>query len=94
VLTEEKLEAIEAILEHTSTPKKLLKPLSQETGVSQSSARRATQLLKPSSESWCPVCCKCKKDCCTCVFNETINCEKYLCVERIAFAIPPVICEL
>jgi hypothetical protein len=28
------------------------------------------------------------------VFNETINCEKYLHVERPAFSTPPVICEL
>jgi hypothetical protein len=27
-------------------------------------------------------------------FNETINCEKYLRVERTAFSTPPVICEL
>jgi hypothetical protein len=26
-------------------------------------------------------------------FNETINCEKYLHVERAAFSIPPVICN-
>jgi hypothetical protein len=57
---------IGARLEHT--PRKSLKRLAQETGMSKSSARTATQLLKPSSESWCLVCCKCKKDCCTCVF--------------------------
>jgi hypothetical protein len=66
VLTEEKLEAIGARLEHTS--RKLLKRLAQEAGVSKSSARTATQLLKPSSETWCLVCCKCKTDCCTYVF--------------------------
>jgi hypothetical protein len=44
---------------------KSVKPLAQETGVSKSSARTATQLLKPSS--WCLVCSKCKKDSCTCV---------------------------
>jgi hypothetical protein len=51
---------------------------SQETGVSKSSARTATQLLKTSSETWCLVCCKCKKDYCTWVFNETITCERCL----------------
>jgi hypothetical protein len=70
VLTEEKLDDIGARLEHT--PRKSLKHLVQETGVSKSAEKTATQLLKPSSESWCLVCCKCKKDCCTCVFNETI----------------------
>jgi hypothetical protein len=54
----------------------------------------ATQLLKPSSESWCLVCRKCKKECCTCVFNKTINCKKYLPVERTAISTPPMICEL
>jgi hypothetical protein len=44
VLTEEKLDNIGARLEHT--PKKLLKHLAQETGVSESSARRATQFQK------------------------------------------------
>jgi hypothetical protein len=53
VLTE-KLEHIGATLEHT--PRKSLKLLAQETGVSKPSARTATQLLKPSSESWCLVC--------------------------------------
>jgi hypothetical protein len=66
VLTEEKSDDIGARLEHT--PRKSLKRVAQETGVSKSSARMATQLLKPSSESWCLVCCKCKKDCCTCIF--------------------------
>jgi hypothetical protein len=63
VLTEEKLDDTGARLE----PRKSLKHLAQETGVSKSNARMATQLMKPSSESWCLVCCKCKKDCCTCV---------------------------
>jgi hypothetical protein len=27
-------------------------------------------------------------------FNEAINCEKYVHVERTAFSIPPVICKL
>jgi transposase len=54
VLTEEKLDDMGARLEHT--PKKSLKRLAQETGVSKSSARTATQLLKPSSESWYLVC--------------------------------------
>jgi hypothetical protein len=61
VLTKEKFDDIGARLEHT--PRKSLKRLAQETGVSKSSARTATQLLKPSSESWCRVCCKCKKNC-------------------------------
>jgi hypothetical protein len=65
VLTE-KLHDIVARLEHT--PRKSLKRLAQETGVLKSSASTATQLLKPSSESWCLVCCKCKKEYCTCVF--------------------------
>jgi hypothetical protein len=75
----EKLDDIGDRLEHT--PRKSLKHLAQETGVSKSSARTATQLLKPSSESWCLVCFKCKKDCCTCACNETINCKTYLRVE-------------
>jgi hypothetical protein len=80
VLTEEKLGNIWARLEHT--PRKALKHLAQESAVSNSSARTATQLLKPSNGSWCLVCCKCKKDCCKRVlFNETINCERYLLVE-------------
>jgi hypothetical protein len=44
VLTEEKLDDIGPGLEHTS--RKSLKRLTQETGVSKSSARTATQLLK------------------------------------------------
>jgi hypothetical protein len=64
-LTVVKLNDVGARLEHT--PTKSLKRLAQETGVSKSSARTSTQLLKPSSESWCLVCCKCK-DCCMCVF--------------------------
>jgi response regulator of citrate/malate metabolism len=44
VLTEEKLDDIGARLEHT--PRKSLKRLAQETGVSKSSARKTTQLLK------------------------------------------------
>jgi hypothetical protein len=80
------------VIEHT--PRKLLKRLAQETRVSKSSPRTATHLLKPSSENWCPVCCKCKKIYGTSAFNATINCEKYLPVERIAFLTPPVICEL
>jgi hypothetical protein len=44
VLTEEKLDDIKARLEHT--PRKSLKRLVQDFGVSNSSARRATQLLK------------------------------------------------
>jgi hypothetical protein len=48
VLTEEKLDDIGARLEHT--PRKSLKRLAQETGVSKSSARTATPLLKPFNE--------------------------------------------
>jgi hypothetical protein len=59
VLTE-KLHYLGARLE--CTPRKSLKCSAQQTGRSKSSAR--TQ-LKPSSESWCLVCCKCKKECCT-----------------------------
>jgi hypothetical protein len=44
VLTEEKLDDIGARLEHT--PRKSLKQLVQDTGVSKFNARRATQLLK------------------------------------------------
>jgi hypothetical protein len=43
VLTEEKLDGIGAKLDHT--PRKSMKRLVQETGVSKSSARRVTQLL-------------------------------------------------
>jgi hypothetical protein len=43
-LTEEKLDDIGARLDHT--PRNSLKRLAQETGVSMSNARRATQLLK------------------------------------------------
>jgi transposase len=44
MLTKEKLDDIGARFEHT--PRKSLKRLTQETGVSKSSARTATQLLK------------------------------------------------
>jgi hypothetical protein len=44
VLTEEKIDATGARLEHA--PRKLLKRLAQETGVSKSSTRTATQLVK------------------------------------------------
>jgi hypothetical protein len=44
VLAEEKLDDIEARFKHT--PRKSLKRLAQETGVSESSARTKTQLLK------------------------------------------------
>jgi hypothetical protein len=90
VLTE-KLNDIEVRLEQT--PRKSLKRLAKETGV-KSSTRTARQLLKSSSESWCLVCCKCKKDCCTCFFNETTNYKKNLHAERTAFSTPHVICEL
>jgi hypothetical protein len=90
VLTEEKLDDTGAIFEHT--PRISLKHLAQEIGVSKSIARTTTQLLKQSSEIWCLVCCKRKKDCCTCVFNDKINCERYLLVEGQHFL--PVICSL
>jgi hypothetical protein len=61
VLTEEKLDATGASLEHTT--RKSLTCVAQETQVSKYIAKRATQLLKPSSESWCLVCLKSKKDC-------------------------------
>jgi hypothetical protein len=44
VRTEEKLDDMGARLEHT--PRKSLKSLAKETGMSKSIARRATQLLK------------------------------------------------
>jgi hypothetical protein len=92
VLTE-KLDNTGVRLEHK--PRKSQRRLAQETGESKFSARTATQLLKPFSESWCLVYCKCKKECCTCVFlKETINCEKYVHVERAEFSTPPVVCEL
>jgi hypothetical protein len=62
----EKLYDTGARLEHT--PRKSLNRLVQETEMSKSSARTATLLLKPCSESWCLVCCNCKKNCCMCVF--------------------------
>jgi hypothetical protein len=83
VLTEEKLDDIRTRIEHTR--RKLLKRLAQETGVSKSSAKTTSPFLKLSSESWCLVCCKCKKECCTCLFIEKINCEKYLRVEGQRF---------
>jgi hypothetical protein len=75
VLTEDKLNDIGARLEHTH--RKSLKRVVQETGVSTSSARTATQLLKPSSESWCLVYCQCKKDCYTSVvLTKQLICKK------------------
>jgi hypothetical protein len=88
VITEE-LDDTGARLKHT--PRKSLKRVPQETAMSESSA---TQLLKSSRESWYLVFCRGKKECCTCVFNETINCRKYVRVERTAFSTHPVICEL
>jgi hypothetical protein len=75
VLTEEKLDDKWAGLEHT--PRKSLKRLAQETRVSKSSARTATQFLNPSSESWCLVCCKCKKDCCVSLTKQLIAKDIY-----------------
>jgi hypothetical protein len=85
VLTE-KLDDTEGRLEHA--PRKSLKRLAQETGVSMSSARRATQLhpvkgVLLNARIIVPV-----------LSNETINCEKYLRVETTAFSTPPVTCEL
>jgi hypothetical protein len=57
---------------HEHTPRKSLTRLAQETRVSKSSARTATQLLKPSKESWCLVRCKRKKDCCNRVSEKLI----------------------
>jgi hypothetical protein len=67
MLTEEKSDDIGPRLERT--PKESLKRLAQETEVSKSSAKTVTQLLKPSSESWYLVCCKCNKDCFNCVLR-------------------------
>jgi transposase len=55
VLTEEKLDDMGTRLEQTT--RKLLKRIAQETGLSKSNARTATQLPKPSRETWCLVCC-------------------------------------
>jgi hypothetical protein len=84
VLTEGKLDDIEARLEHT--PRKSLKCLAQGTGVSKCRARTATQLLKLIVKFvvWCAV-----SD-----FKETTNCKKYIRVETTAFSTPPVVCEL
>jgi hypothetical protein len=49
MLAEEKLDGIGTRLEHT--PRKSLKRLAEETGVSKSKCKNATQLLKPSIES-------------------------------------------
>ncbi|PNF31265.1 hypothetical protein B7P43_G12670 [Cryptotermes secundus] len=67
VLGEEKLDETGARLKHIL--RKSLKRVAQGTRVSKSSARTATQLLKPSSESWCLVYCKCK-DRYTCVLQQ------------------------
>jgi hypothetical protein len=91
VFSEEKLDDIGTKLEHT--PRKSLKRLAQETGVSKSNTWTDTQLLKLSSESLSLVCCKGKKDCCTCVFYETVNSEKYLRAQRTVFS-TSVFCEL
>jgi hypothetical protein len=82
VLTEENLDNIGARLEHT--PGKSLKRLAQETGVSKTGAGTVTQLLKPSSESWFPVCCA-RRIVVRVLFNKTVNCEKYLRVEGQRF---------
>jgi hypothetical protein len=76
VLTVEKLHDIRVRLERI--PRKSLKHLVQETGVSKSRARMATQLLKPSNESWCLVCCICKKEYCTCFLTKQLQ-KKSMC---------------
>jgi hypothetical protein len=86
----EKLDAMVARLEHTSTPRKSLKRLTQETRVSKFSIGMATQLLKSSSESAV----KCKKDCSTCASQRNKLSAKYLPVDRTAFSTTSVICEL
>jgi hypothetical protein len=77
-----------AKLEHT------LKRLAQKTGVSKSSERTATQLLELSSEVgvWCAL--SARSTVGPVFFNETVNCEKYLRVERTEFSSPPANCEL
>jgi hypothetical protein len=90
VLTEEKLDDIGA--RHERTPRTSLKRLAQETGVSKFSAGTAPQSQKPSSENWCAV--SARRNVVPVLFNETINCKKYLGVEKTAFSTPPVICEL
>lgn len=57
VLTEEKLDEIGAKLEHS--PRKSLRRLAQETGVSITSARTATILLKQSAFEKLVICVKC-----------------------------------
>jgi hypothetical protein len=41
---------------------------------------------------WCAV--SARRNVVPAFLNETINCKKYLRVERMAFSTPPVICEL
>jgi hypothetical protein len=88
LLAEEKLDAIRARLEHS--PRKSLTLLAQETGVSKSRARTAAQFLKVGA--WCAV--SARRTVVPVFFDETVNCEKYLRVERTAFSTPSVICEV
>jgi hypothetical protein len=62
--------------------------------VSESSARTATQLLKQSSENWCPGHAVRARIAVPVFFNEIIKWEKYLRVERAALLTHSVICEL
>jgi hypothetical protein len=43
-------------------------------------------------DAWCAV--SVRKIVVPVFFDETIDCKKYLHVERTAFSIPPVICEM
>jgi hypothetical protein len=69
------------------TPRKSLKRLAQKIGVSMSSARMATQLLKPSSESWCLVCLSARRIVVHVFFNKIFTCR------GTVFSAPPGICE-
>jgi hypothetical protein len=82
VLTEEKFD-IGARLEHI--PRKLLKRLAQEIGVSKSSARMATQFWSHPVKvgAWCAVS---ARRIVVCVFlNKTIYCRIYLRVDGLCF---------
>jgi hypothetical protein len=54
-------------------PRKSLKYVAQEIGVSKSTARRAARLLKPSSGLWCAV--SARRIVVPVFFNETVSCE-------------------
>jgi hypothetical protein len=81
VLTDEKLDDIGARPQHTA--RKSLKRLAQETKVSTSSARTVTQMLTPSSESWC-LCAVSARRIVVCVFRRN-NFERYLRAEGQRF---------